>query len=199
MTSGDRDTTEEAKVCWPIARGRAMTRGLLYAATAFLLGAVTMLVYQPLASSVGGGSSRLVDLSIAVIASPLPLFCIAAAWTSVRWLLLAAWPAKLGVEATVDELVCRFGSFGTKRFDAGRIEARYPFELVDEDVDGGFEAFLPEEQQMAEFLPRMLHPDANEPINRLILKFSMGTEAEVAAAFGPMIRKWCSRQETDVA
>lgn len=199
MTSGDRDTTEEAKVCWPIARGRALSRGLLYAATAFLLAALTMLIYQPLTSSLRGGSNRVVDLSIAVMASPLPLLCIAAAWISVRWLLLAAWPAKVGVEATVDELVCRFGSFGTKRFDAGRIETRYPFELADEDVDGGFEAFLPEQQQMEEFLPRMLHPEANEPINRLIQKFSMGTEADVAAALGPMIRKWRAHQKTEVA
>ncbi|MCH7597298.1 MAG: hypothetical protein IID35_12175 [Planctomycetes bacterium] len=179
----------------PVARGRAFTRGLVWTVPAVLIAGTIFLVARPLNFSPTGTSNRIVDYSIALALIPFAIVGIAMAIKATSSLALAFWPVRLGVFLTEHGVRMRLGPLGVKSFDAARINVRYPFELIDEDDNGGFEAFLPEEEQMAEFLPRMLHPDASEPINRLILKFSMGTEAEVAAAFGPMIQQWRSNQE----
>ncbi len=174
----------------PVSRGRALTRALIWAVPAAILGTATVLIYSGLNFVPSGVSNRLVDYSIAVIALPLPATALWTALTAVRWLLLTVWPAQVGIFASPAELVFRLGPFGTTSFDAARLDVRYPFELSGDEEAAVFEAFLPEEQQRETLLPRILHPNSKQPLNQVILRFSSGDEREASRLLRPVIDTW---------
>jgi len=173
-----------------ISRGRAASRALLCGIPAILLGITTILIYTRLNFVSTGVSNRLVEYSIAVISLPIPLIALWTALKSLRWLLLALWPASVAVVASSDSLTFRLGPFGTQAYDAPRLEVRYPFELSQDEEGGGFEAFLPEEEQRARLLPRILHPDARGPLQRIILRFVKVAESDAARTLRPSIDRW---------
>lgn len=154
-----------------------------------LLAVVTILVYARLHFVPSGASNRLVEYCIAIVASVFPLGGLFSSFRAVRWLLLASWPRECGILAREESLLLRLGPFGVHGYDIARTEIRYPFELAD-GADASYEAYLPEEEQMERFLPRMIHPQAAEPLNRVILRFVRGSEMETAAALRPMIERW---------
>lgn len=84
----------------------------------------------------------------------------------------------------------RFGPFGTTSYDAARLDVRYLFELSADSTDEGFEAFLPEEEQIARLLPRICHANTDQRLNEQILRFTASAEAEIATRLGPLIRVW---------
>jgi len=177
-------------VVLPVARGRAATRALVCSVPAFLLGITTILIYSRLNFIPSGVSNRLVDYSIAAISLPIPLIAVWSAIKAVRWLLLALWPAPVAVVAEVNTLTLRLGPFGTRAYDTPRLDVRYPFELS-QDADGGsFEAFLPEDEQRGKLLPRILHPAAREPLNRVILRVVKESEPGAARTLRPIMDRW---------
>jgi hypothetical protein len=184
-------TTES--VILSVSRINAGVRGGLWLSAAIILVLLARLIYGRLTFVSTGASNALVDYSVAIIALPIPILGLVLLIVGLRWILLAVWPAKLGIEASENELILRLGPFGTKRFDADRIEVRYPFELRDDEADVGFEAYLPEETQYATFVPRMIHPEAREAIHRTILRFASVDEKAAAAALGPILRQWRER------
>jgi len=177
-------------VVLPVARGRAASRALVCSAPAFLLGAATVLIYGRLNFVPSGVSNRLVDYSLAAISLPIPLIAVWTALQSLRWLLLALWPAPIAVVAEVDSLTLRLGPFGTRAYDSARLDVRYPFELSQDADGGGFEAFLPEDEQRAKLLPRILHPAAREPLHRVILRFVKESEPDATRTLRPLIDRW---------
>ena len=179
-------------VVLPVARGRAASRAVLCCVPAILLGITAILIYARLNFVPTGVSNRLVDYSIAAVSLPIPLIAVWTFLKSLRWLLLAQWPARVAVVADYDSLTLRLGPFGTRTYDAARLDVRYPFELSQDAEGGGFEAFLPEEEQQSKFLPRMLHPDAREPLNRVILRFVKDSEVAAAKVLRPVIGRWRS-------
>ncbi|MEK7730973.1 MAG: hypothetical protein AAB363_03870 [Planctomycetota bacterium] len=181
-------------VVLPVARARAASRALVCSVPAFLLGITTILIFGRLNFNPSGVSNRLVDYSMAAISLPIPLI---AAWTALkalRWLLLALWPARVAVVAEVDSLTLRLGPFGTRAYDTPRLDIRYLFELSQDADGGGFEAFLPEDEQRAKLLPRILHPAAREPLHRVILRFVKESEPDAARTLRPLIDRWRSGQ-----
>ena len=184
-------------VVLPVARGRAASRALVCSVPAFLLGITTILIYGRLNFVPSGVSNRLVDYSIAAISLPIPLIAVWTALKALRWLLLAAWPARLGVVADADNLTLRLGPFGTRTYDTARLDVRYPFELSQDADGGGFEAFLPEDEQRAKLLPRILHPAAREPLHRVILRFVKESEPDAARTLRPIIDRWRSGHSVD--
>jgi len=181
----------------PVSRGRAASRALVCSVPAILLGITTMLIYGRLNFVPTGVSNRLVDYSIAVIALPVPLIAAWTAFKALRWLLLALWPASVAVVAEVDTLTLRLGPFGTRTYDASTLDVRYPFELSQDADGGGFEAFLPEEEQRAKLLPRILHLTAREPLHRVILYFVKESEPNIARALRPIVDRWRSGHSVD--
>lgn len=179
-------------VVLPIARGRAASRAVLWSVPAILLGVTTFLISRQLIFVPTGVSNRLVDYSLAVVSLPIPLIGLWTTLKALRWLLLSIWPARLAVVADADSLTLRLGPFGTRTFDSPRLDIRYPFELSQDSEGGGFEAFLPEEEQRSKLLPRMLHPDSPEPLNRVIIRFVKNSEEEAAKAIRPHIDHWRS-------
>jgi hypothetical protein len=176
-----------------VARARAASRALVCSVPAFLLTMTTVLIYGRLNFVPTGVSNRLVDYSIAAISLPIPLIAVWTALKALRWLLLAVWPARLGVVADADNLTLHFGPFGNRTYDAPRLDVRYPFELSQDADGGGFEAFLPEDEQRAKLLPRILHPDAREPLSRVILRLVKDSEPDAARALRSTIDRWRSR------
>lgn len=175
----------------PADRGKAVVHGLLWLAAAFLLGFLVVVIFQSLPFGRDNvANRRLVDYAIAVAALPIAAAALATLFAWLRWFLLGLWPGHVGIAATADALTFRLGPFGTRRYAASALDVKYPFELSGDFEDGGFEAFLPEEEQIAKFLPRIQHPAAREPLNRVILRFAKGAEPEIAAALQPALVVW---------
>lgn len=179
-----------ADIFWPASRARAATRFVLWAAGAVVLGAATFVVYRHVSLGPGVVGSRLVEISIAVFAAPLPIFALLTAFKAIRWLLLVTWPGPVGIRTRPDSLILQFGPFGTTTLDAARLDIKYPFELSGDFESGGFEAFLPEEHQLANFIPQLSHPAATRNIRTLILSHGRGTESQIASALRPAIERW---------
>jgi len=177
----------------PVSRSRAWTRFLLWSAGAGLLAAMTLTIYRPVILSLTGPGNAIVALSIAVIALPAPILGVAGLVFAVRWLGLAVWPGRVGVLAEPDRLSLWLGPFGRSRVASGELVIRYPFELDSDDPDAGFEAFVPPQRQIEEFLPRIEHAGAGRPIRAAILRYCAGNEGEQARALGPALAAW--RQE----
>ena len=167
-----------------------MTRAVLWWMPAIILAAVAWEIFRRLNFDPSAVSGRLVDYSVAVVALPIVVAALVCAFHGVRWALLAVWPRRLGVYAERDALVLRLGPFGVRRYDQARLEVRYPFESLDEAEDADFEAYLPVDEQMATLLPRLTHPNSDEPLNWVVLRFVSGPEAGVAAALRPAIARW---------
>ncbi len=178
----------------PVARSKALIRALVRGVLALALGVVTLSIYGRLNFRPSGVSNRIVDYSIAFCTLPLAAATLVSAAKALRWLLLGAWPRETGVHADADELVFRLGPFGGRRYDAQRLEVHYPFELESELEDGGFEAFLPEEQQRATLLPRIAHAETQEKLNLAILRYTGISEVDAAKALRPLLDLWRQRR-----
>lgn len=183
----------------PAARLKALVRGVWWSMSALLAGLLSYLVYSGLDWRPSAVTSRLVEYCIAVAALPAPAILLYSAFQALRWVGLCLWPAGVGVHADEQSLIFKLGPFGTRVYDVARLDVRYPFELSSEVEDGGYEAFLPEEEQVARFLPRLVHPQSQEPLNRVMLRFVLGDEATVAAAMRPIIERWQSSKNQDDA
>jgi len=157
------------------------------------LGTLSAVVYSSLTFSSSAISGVLVDASIAIITAPAAILAIVFAWKSMRWLLLSLWPTRLAIEANPAELILRLGPFGTRHYDADHLTIAYPFEQDDVE-EGSFEAFLPEDEQLDRFVPRITHPAAIQPLNRTILEFTTLDERAAAQTLRSMIDTWRSRK-----
>ena len=183
---------EFLEVKLPVSRGNGLVRGLLWCVAGAITGQATALVVRGLRFSPSGVSNQMEDYALALLMLPIGLAAAACIFSGGRWLLLAAWPAPLGMRATKSALHLDLGPFGGRRFSADRFTIRYPFEFDDAD-DGGFEACLPEEQQIATLLPQMRHPDSGQPVDRVILRFTTLPLQEVVRILGPAIERWRTR------
>lgn len=188
-----RSRDNDLSLLVPVDRIRGLIRGLSWSVPAAVIGAISVPIYINLDFRTTAVSNGLVQAAMALVASPLPILAAICGFQSLRWMLLAAWPQRLGVFANADRLILKLGAFGSQEFNTDRLDVRYPFELIEEsEEEATFEAYLPEEEQIARFLPRLMHPASVEPINRTILRFAGGTEADVAARLLPMVQLWRS-------
>lgn len=178
----------------PLGRAQAFLRGILWTLPATVLGFSVYTAFPRLHFVPSGVSNRVVDYSLALVLLLIAFLGLTLGVRALQWLVLAFWPGSIGVVATHDELTLKLGPFGTRRYPTGELELRYPFELSEEETDGSFESFLPEEQQRALFLPRITHPAEHAPINRTIMRFSSGPESRIATLLGPAIEHWRSLQ-----
>jgi hypothetical protein len=175
-----------------VSRTKAFWHGVLLGAPAAMLVVATVAVFSALAARPGSLPSGLVEASVWILVLPLPLLALLLGLVALRWLLLAFWPASIGVCAKSDFLNLAFGPFGTKRLNAEELDIRYPFDCEDDEVEDErtFEAFLPEEKQIQMFLPRISHPSSTALLDRRILKFTGLEEEEAAAKLAPVILLW---------
>lgn len=172
-----------------VSRLRALTRSLLWVAAAAIGFSVTWIIYSGLSFQASGADSRIVDMGIALAGLPVVVVTLILTWHGLRYFLLSIWLGSLHIEATACQLVLQLGPFGLRRFEVENLTIQYPFEL-DNPEEVGFEAFLPEAQQLATMLPKMTYPHYGEPVNRTILRFCAGMEAEAAGRLKLAIVVW---------
>lgn len=189
-------TITRGPVSLPLPRGRVLTAAVLWAAGAGLLLHVASLIYMSLDFRSTGVDSVLVDISIALLALPIPVLGIVCAIKALTHLVTAVWPGRVGVFATPSELTLAMGPRGARTYDVERLTVQYPFELEDEER-GTYEAYLPPEKQFVTILPTITHPDAREPINKTMLNFLGGTEEDLAVAFRPIVAVWRDERPGD--
>lgn len=181
---------KQAMVFIPFARGRAATRAVLWTVPAFLLGAACVLIYGRLTFARTAISNAIVDYAIGLATLPLIALAFLCGFRAIRYLAAVIWPAKLGVLASDGRLELCLGPFGHVVYPVEELDIRYPFELIDDPEEGGFEQFVPEEEQIERMIPRIKHATEKEPINRTILRFMAGEEKDIAVALRPAIELW---------
>ncbi|MCG3129964.1 MAG: hypothetical protein FLDDKLPJ_00703 [Phycisphaerae bacterium] len=175
----------------PASRARALLRGILGWSAAAPAALVLNLVAPSLSFRHSGASNQIEDFALAFALLLIGGLGLAAAGWGGRWMLLASWPGQVGFVADGRGVSWRLGPFGSGRLDAARIEARYLFELDDEELEEDrFEAFLPEETQRRTMLPRLRHPQVRRCVRPLLLNFCGAPEEELAARLRPMIDAW---------
>jgi len=174
-------------------RWRALSRALLFAMPAALFGAASFKLYASLEFVPSGASNRIVEYGWAALGLPLVFLAVYSSMQAVRWAALGLWPGPNGVFADERGLEFRLGP-ARRRYEAAELRIRYPFDLLDESEEAPFEAFLPEEEQLAKFLPRITHPQSTAPLNLIILRYVEGTEAQVASRLRPMLDVWRGTQ-----
>jgi len=180
----------------PVARGRALARSSVWLAPALVQALILWHVLADLQIHKTGSGSTMVAMAKIALLVPFAVAGAAMLVVGLRWLLLTLWPGRVGITADAHSLRLALGPFGRHIYDVNRLEAKYLFELSVDIVESGFEALLPDDEQVDNFLPRLLHPDAKTPINRSIMRFACGTEAEVARALRPMIAQWRGENAT---
>ncbi len=178
----------------PVSRLRAWTRAVLWSVATCVPGVAVALIFGRLDFRPTGISNGLLDYAIGFAVLPLALLAMVSAVTTLRWLLLCVWPGPVGIYASEEALILRLGSFGTRRYDAARLDVRYPFEFSADADDGGFEAFLSQDEQLASFLPRITHPESTERLNMVILQYISGSESDVAGLLRPVLDGWRAGQ-----
>lgn len=175
----------------PASRARAAMRGILGGIAAAPAALVLNMIAPSLSFRHSGASNQIEDYALSFTLLLIGIAGLAAAAWGGRWALLALWPGRVGFVADVRGLSWRLGPFGSGRLDAERIEARYLFELDDEELEEGhFEAFLPEETQRRTMLPRLRHPQVRHCVRQLLLNFCAAPEEKLADGLRPMIDAW---------
>ncbi len=174
----------------PVSRGRALVRVALLFALGAALAVVSLSVIGGLKFTPSAVSNRIEDYALACLMIPVAIAALWLAWRGTAWLLLAAWPGRLDIEATDAALTFRLGPFGCSVYDARRLDVKYPYELSTDEESAQFEAFVPEEEQIKNFLPQISHPDVRGSIRLEILKFAKETEPMIAQQLRPLIVRW---------
>lgn len=174
----------------PVSRTRAVTRTLVWFVPAAVCLAASQAVFREIDLSPRGGGGRLVHLAIALAALPLVLAGLVCLWSAFRWVLVALWPAPMGAFGYADRLELRLGPIGTIVVPRSDLRVRYLFELPDEERSESVEAFLPEEVQIAKFLPLIESARGGQRFNRRILSLCAGEEEQIAQALRSAVAHW---------
>lgn len=174
----------------PVARGRVLVRGLLWAVASVIVGFPVVRIVTGLEFTPTGVSNRVVEYAIVIALLPVAALAVWCGVTAIRWILLAAWPGAVGVFADGAGLTFRLGPWGTKRFALDRLDVRYWFQHDPDELTGKVEAFLPEDEQRDRFLPQIRHVGDATAINAVILRRTARSEREAADAFREVIARW---------
>lgn len=181
----------------PLPRGSTLASALLWVLPAVGLGGAAVAVFSQLRFVPSGVSNRLVDYCFAVLLIPVVLGAAAFAFRAAGLVCMAIWPGAVGVYAGRDRLTIKMGPFGTRDYDVGRLDIRYPYELPTDDGEDQFEALLPHERQWAELFPKITHPDARELIDRTIRRMAGIPEEDIVRILRPAISFYRGDREGD--
>lgn len=173
----------------PVSRGRALERAALRMAPGAALVFMGLNGISELNFASSPTTNRITEYAFFAILAPMTGVGLTLTLTGTRWALLALWPGPLGIFGDRGGLTFRLGPMGRRRFDIGGLDVTYPFErsLDTDDPEAVYESLIDPQIQMAEMLPRIGHPDADEPLERRILRFVRMNERRTANALRPFI------------
>lgn len=167
-----------------------MVRGVPALGVGLLAGWLAIVGLLDVDLAPAGFQSRLVEYSVGLLWLLVLAAGAAFVWSGLRWVLLGLWPGPVGVAADKAELRLQFGPYGDRTYDAARLTIRYLFELDEEEQEGMVEALMPEDFQRANYVPRIRHPEAPEPLEARMRRLLRRDETAIAAALRPMIDLW---------
>lgn len=131
-------------------------------------------------------SSFMVELSWAFLALAGAWVGLILSFVGFRWLVYAAWPGRMGVTITGQEIDIALGPFGRRRLDLARMAAVYRFEMDDEDATST-EDFMEPEEEIANTLPTISHPDYPVSVNRMLQKYIAGQPHDHREQLQPLV------------
>lgn len=131
-------------------------------------------------------SSWMVELSWAFVALAGALVGLILSIVGLRWLVYAAWPGRMGLTITEQEMDIALGPFGRRRLDLARMTAVYRFEMEDEEATST-EDFMEPEDEIASTLPTIQHPDYPISLNRILQKYIAGQPHDHRRQLQPLI------------
>ncbi len=174
----------------PAARGRALARGCVELALGLALAMTVVYFVSDLRLVPSGVSNRIGDYAVLAAMVPVSVAALVLVCRGLKWAALCAWPTDVGFGFTRDKLIIRLGPFGSAQYPAGVVSVRYPFEMsADEAAGSSFEAFLPEDEQLATLVPLITPPDG-APVRLDLLRYTGRSETELAGALAPLLNGW---------
>lgn len=183
-------SVQPAAVFIPASRMFGLTQALLWAAASVVMAGLSFLVYSNLQWDASAGGNRLVQYSIALLASPLPLSALLCLATVFKWLSLAVWPQRIGLLFAPDRIAVTLALFRRCELDAKRLRIRYPFDFDEAAAAQMMEAQLPFEMQRSTLLPEMRHPDYKGRLKIDLLRFTKEEEPDLARRLGELFLFW---------
>lgn len=131
-------------------------------------------------------SSWMVELSWAFVALAGALVGLVFSIVGLRWLVYAAWPGRMGLTISGQEMEIALGPFGRRRLDLARMTAVYRFEMDDAEATST-EDFMEPEDEIANTLPTIHHPDYPVSLNRILQKYIAGQPNHQRQQLQPLI------------
>ncbi len=179
----------------PASRTKAFVRSACLLVPAAIIGLTSVLLVRNSNFTPTAVSSRLVDYAMVALAIPIGLATLAIGFRGLQWLSISLWPGYVGFKLSTDEIQIKLGWLCVSTYDTKRLETVYLFEQDENEIEEQFEAHLPEAYQRRHFLPKMVHPDAAEPINRMLLRQCNAPESNLALTMQPMVDQWRKQQQ----
>ena len=169
----------------PASRVTGLVRASLLGAGGSLLILPMVLAWPNIRHLFQFQSRRLTDYSLILFLGFFAFVGALVCGRAIQWLAYALWLGPLGVFRGRDRLELRLGPFGCKRLDFARMRVAYSFDLDEEDPDPDLLA-IDEEEELANFLPRIEHPAVAGNIKHVILRFAAAEQAELAKRLRPV-------------
>ncbi|RJP32748.1 MAG: hypothetical protein C4547_13610 [Phycisphaerales bacterium] len=174
----------------PVSRVRAVARGLVWTVLGLGLARTVAYFVSDLRLVPSAVSNRIGDYAVLVAMVPLSVVSLVLLYRGLKWLALGMWPSRIGFVFTARGLSVRLGPFGSRVYAAGHVRVRYPFEMSDDEAArSSFEAFLPEEEQIATLVPQIVPPDG-AAIRLDLMRYSGRAESDLAARLSPILSAW---------
>ncbi len=164
-----------------VDRIRAAVRGLWRSACAGLLIVLLWKWYSTSDWSLMWQSQRAIFIGLGIVYLTLVVLGLILLVPAIRWLVLVAWPARVGIEITPERITMRLGPFGEGVYDWLRIRM-----TLEPEVDPEVLEHMPDDA----FVPRMYHPDCEEDMARRIQVFSGLTVEQVTTLLRPYLRRF---------
>ena len=162
----------------PIERGQALVRGLWRLLCAVLVGGIVFVVR--IDWKLMWLTEKASFLALGVVMVCVALAAIGLAVSSVRWLLLAAWPGKLGIEVRPDRILLRLGPFGARTYDWSHLQIE-----LDEAFDQDMIDLMPDDA----FVPAIRHVAGGEDVVRIVMRFASVSHEELTRRLRPYVRQ----------
>lgn len=143
-----------------VDRMRMAMRGAWRAAVGVLLGCGLLVALRGVRWREMWAADRATALGMAALAATSGAVAALVLWAAIRWLLLAGWPARLGVEFSARWVKFRLGPFGTLELDAARLRA------AEAEPDEAAEGAFADEDEPARLLHPLLAGDLAGLVNR---------------------------------
>jgi len=157
----------------PVDRGAAVVRGAWRSLLAAMLFALAALLHRSLDWSVLWRTDFASCLALGGVFVLTLVLGAVAAWSALRWLLLAMWPAWVGVRVRPHHMLLCFGPFGRFDLDAARIRVAAPPD-ADEAAPAEFDA------------PRVTHPALRRDLAETIQIYCRVEPERVRAVFSTL-------------